>query len=250
MWSSFNDLYRRDTRFSGSDRDVLSAIQALPSTDPFVVAFDSICATDDQRIDQSVRQIQDAATRGFASYEATTRFSALVAEVASNPILGPLVWTGSQARPAGRSTRQLPLLHISSPVYISWYRALRASEAEPNGMVDPSISVQEALAHYGISSDCSAFFLAAPKLTRSANIASILRNQLATEPNFSTLLSGISSSRTDWVPATRFAIALELLYLVRNNVMHGALDPTDMRNDLVGKVAYDVLFSWLLEVSK
>lgn len=253
MWSSFNDLYRRDARFAGMshDRDILNSIQSLPPLDPFCLAFDAVCAADDQRVERNIRQIQDAATKGAVAHESQTRFSALVREATEHPILGPLIWTGGHPRPtAGRQTRQLPCLHIPNTVYVAWYRALRESEASDECIVDPSISVQEALAHYGIASDASAFFVAPPKPTQSQTIARILGNRLAADQDFSTLLSWANIPQHDWVPPTRFAIALELLYLVRNNVMHGALDPTDMQNDPVGKAAYEVLFSWLLEVSK
>lgn len=251
MWTSFNDLYRRDSRFTGTDRDILNLIQSLPPSDPFCLAFDAVCVTDDQRVERNVRQIQDAATKGVAAYESHTRFSALVREAIENPTLGPLIWTCGSARPTvGRPTRQLPCLHISSTVYVAWYRALRESEASDEGVADPSISVQDVLAHYGIASDASAFFVAPPKPTQSQTIARILGNRLAADQDFSTLLSWVNAPRHDWVQPTRLAIALELLYLVRCNVMHGALDPTDMQNDPVGKAAYEVLFSWLLEVSK
>lgn len=251
MWNSFNDLYRRDSRFAGSDRNILSSIQSLPPSDPFCLAFDAACAADDQRVERSVRHIQDAATKGFVAHEAHTRFSALVSEVTANPTLGPLIWTSGHPRPAaGRATRQLPCLHIPSTVYVAWYRALRESEASSEGMVESSISVQDVLGHYGIASDASAFFVASKKPTQSQTIARILGNRLAADQHFSALLSWENVPQHDWVPPTRFAIALELLYLVRNNVMHGALDPTDMQNDPVGKTAYEVLFSWLLEISK
>lgn len=250
MWSSFNDLYRRDSRFAGSDRDILNSIQNLPPSDPFCLAFDAVCTADDQRVERNVHQIQDAATKGVAAHEAHTRFSALVREVTENPALGPLIWTGGSPRPmAGRPTRQLPCLHIPSPVYVAWYRALRKCEASSDGSADPSISVQVALAHHGIASDASAFYAASPKQIQSPTIARLLGDDLAADPHFSTLLSW-AATKHDWVPPTRFAIALELLYLVRNGVMHGALDPTDMQNDPVGKAAYEVLFSWLLEISK
>lgn len=250
MWSSFNDFYRRDGRFTGTDRDALKAIQNLPYTDPLFVAFESICASDDRRVEENARLIQDAATRGVASYEATTRFSALVAEIFSNPILTPSIWIGGQTRPPGRVTLPLPCVHIPSAVYLSWYRELRASEAEPDGMPDSSITVQEALAHYGIASDGCVFFLAQPKPTKSAAIANILKNRLSAEQHFNTLLNGVMDPKHAWVPSTRFAITLELLYLIRNNIMHGALDPTDVLNDPIGKVGYEVLCAWLLEVSK
>ena len=119
IWSSFNDLYRRDARFTGADRDILNAIQNVPSADSLVVAFETACAKDDQRVERTVRQVQDAATKGVVAFEAQTRFSQLVAEVTSNPVLEHLIWIVGQQRPQGRTTRELPCIHVPAATYFA-----------------------------------------------------------------------------------------------------------------------------------
>ena len=117
-------------------------------------------------------------------------------------------------------------------------------------MSDSSISVQEALAHRGIASDGSVFFYAPSNPTLSVAIVTSLEKRLSQDQIFNNLLKVASSPQTGWVPSSRYAIALELLYLFRNNVMHGALDPTDPANDPVGRAAYELLYTWLLEFSR
>lgn len=119
IWSSFNDLYRRDSRFTGADREIVNTIQNLPRADPLVVAFETSCARDDQRVERTVRLVQDAATKGVVAYEAQTRLSRLVAEVTSNPILGPLIWIAGQQRSQGRTTRELPCIHVPAVTYFA-----------------------------------------------------------------------------------------------------------------------------------
>lgn len=250
IWSGFNDFYRRDARFTGNDRAILSAIQSLPNTDPLVVTFEAVCAQDDQRVQRSMRQVQDAATRGAVAFEAQTRFSSLVGEVMSNPILAPFVWIAGQPLPPGRRTRALPCAHVPDTTYFAWYRELRASEVEPQCMPYASISIQEALAHRGIASDGSAFFAAPARITRSAAIVTTIEGRLRGDALFNTLLALGGAPQPDWVPSSRYGIALELLYLVRNNVMHGALDPTDAGNDPLGRAAYGLLYSWLVELAR
>jgi hypothetical protein len=117
-------------------------------------------------------------------------------------------------------------------------------------MPDSSLAVQDALAHRGVASDGSAFFSAPAKATRSVAIVTALERRLSNDPLFNNLLKVASGPQRGWVPSSRYAIALEFLYLVRNNVMHGALDPTDAANDPVGRSAYELLYTWLLEFSR
>jgi hypothetical protein len=251
VWSGFNDFYRRDPRFQGNDRQVLTAIQSLPNTDPLVVGFEASCAQDDQRVERSVRLVDDAVMKGAVAFETQTRFSSFVSEVVLNATLGPKVWIAGQPRPhTDRTTRELPCAHLPSTEYFAWYREIRASEAEEMAMPDTSISVQDALAHRGIDSDGSAFFAAPPKISKSVGIITNLEKRLSNNPRFKTLLTFARAPQPDWVPSSRYSIALELLYLVRNNVMHGDLDPTNEANDPVGRAAYELLYNWLVEFSR
>lgn len=249
IWSGFNDFYRRDLRFSsiGSDREVLTKLQNLPVTDPLVTAFESICDQDNQLTNQSIRVVHDAMTRGFIAFKAQTRFSSLVREVMLNNILRPLVWIAGQTKPQGRGTRQVPIVYVSEAKYIDWYSELRKSEAESQCMAYPSIAVQDALAHRGINSDGCAFFASQVTPTCSKVIVETLEKNLQNDQLFQTLLTFANASWADWVPSSRYAIGLELLYLIRNNVMHGALDPTDVANDALGHAAQEFLYSWLVK---
>ena len=96
IWSGFNDWYHRDTRFKGNDRQILDSIQALTTTDPLGAAFETVCEYDDQRVQRSMRMVQDPATRGAVAFLAQTRFSSLVRGVMLNPTLASLVWTSGQ----------------------------------------------------------------------------------------------------------------------------------------------------------
>lgn len=246
IWSGFNDWYRRDPRFVGNDRDCINTIQQLSNTDPLVVAFDGVCDQPDTHFQRSMPLSQDAMTRGAAAYLTQSRFSLLVREVMLNPDLARLVWIAGQTRPPNRSTRQLPIAYVPETVYFSWYRQLRATEAEPNCMMDSSISVQDAMACWGIVADGCAFFAGPVSPTASQTIVASFETHISMDQLYQTLRRFASPPQHDWVPTSRFAIALELLYLIRNNVMHGTLDPTDIANDAVGRAAQDLLHTWLL----
>jgi hypothetical protein len=246
VWSAFNDWYRRDPRFAGTDRKCLSAIQALPVVDPLVVSFERVCSRQHNRFQRPLPSQQDAMTIGAVEYSTQSLFSSLVKEVMLHPTLGPLVWITGRPKPSGLPTNQVSVTHVPEATYFAWYKELHAAEAESECMADSSISVQKALASLGIEADGCAFFAGRPTATTSLAIVASLEKRLAQDQTFQTARMFCSATRPNRFPCQRFAIAIELLYLIRNNIMHGVLSPTELKNDLVGRAAQDLLYTWLV----
>lgn len=212
-----------------------------------MAAFETVCGQDDQRVERSMRVVQDAATKGVIALLEQTRFSSLVRAVMSNATLAPLVWTAGQPRPQGRTTQPTPIVYVPEATYLRWYGELRTNEDDFRNMALVSISVHEALAHRGIIADGCGFLAGQVTPTASEGIVTSLERSLQADPVFQSLLALNGPAESNRIPTSRFAIALELLYLVRNGVMHGALDPTAVANDPVGRAAQQLLYSWLDE---
>lgn len=229
IWTSFNAWYN-DFITSGNDRDKINVIKTSPPSQ-LVRSFEKIADNHSDSLARLARTEPDKMTKGFIQYSFENALTRLYKFAFSNQII--------------KSTldnfiinQNIRSIYLPANKFQYIYRYVRNFEDSQARITYSSVSIQDLLDDYGISSKGSIFYNDPAKINKSSKTlpARQIETFVTTELKFDL---GI-------VQESLFADTLEILYQIRNSCVHGDfIDPGSVENNDLFQAAYEFLYRLL-----
>jgi hypothetical protein len=254
LWSAFNAWYNDELPDSSKPRTDRECIELLKiGTDRAsrkVQEAINVLAQPSKLVIASLQQ--NPLSEGRRRYRLPTSLSSFVRCVYEHPVARQGSYVGNSSeqplKMGGFRPKCAPLAHLSEHDRERLYKRMHEALASPSGGIVVSvISLQDVLRSLGIGMTSSFIYPAPPiPLPGYAFVIGIVEQECKNIDITARMLRVV----TEGTSASVYHGFIELLYSVRNLIVHGTLSPFDQTNEEVLESAYKILDSLVVEISK
>lgn len=254
LWSAFNAWYNDELPDSSTPRTDRECIELLKvgtnRASRKVQEAINVLAQPSGLVNTSVQS--NPLSEGRRRYRLPTPLSNFVRCVYEHPVArqGFYVGNSSEQPPKVGPFRPkcAPLACLSEHDHERLYRQMHEALASSSGgIVVPVVSLQDVLRSLGIGMTSSFIYPAPPvPLPDHGFVVDVVEQECKSIDITARMLRVVMESTN----ASLYQGFIELLYAVRNLIVHGTLSPFDQANEEVLESAYKILDSLVVEISK